>query len=688
MPLLVRPTAPPLWLGLVVAASLIVVESFLVLLLEYLAPGNTFGAVFLLGVLVVSAGWGFGLAVMTTLASALVYLYFHLETAGGVLPVRAEDWVAIVIFLPIALLANILAGQARLRAAEADHRRREAEASRDELSVLADQQAALRRVATLVARGATPSEVFAAVAGELARCLHVVNAGLLRYEADGTAIVVAVQYEPGITTMPVTGERIPLAGDNVGARVLHTGRAARIDSHEDASGPEAARIRAEGIHSIVGVPIIVDGRLWGSAIVGSRRPEPMPPDTEARIADFADLVGTAIANAATRAELQASRDELAVLAEQQAALRRVATLVARGVSPSEVFSVVADEMARCLHSANASVSSFENGMVTVVAVAALTPGIKRAPRAGERHTLLEGDNIASRVFHTGRAARLDGVELQNAPGSIAARLRKMGLRSTAAVPIIVDERVWGMAAVGSLRPEPLPTDTEARMSDFADLVATAIANAATRAELIASRARIVAAADETRRRLERDLHDGAQQRLVSLGLELRVAEALTPPERNDLKEQLSHIVSGLTGVSEDLREFSRWIHPAILSKGGLGSAIRTLARRSAVPVTVDVAVDRRLPESAEVAAYYVISETLTNVAKHAHASEVNVSARAEEDTLDLVIADDGVGGADSRNGSGLIGLMDRVEALGGHLEITSPVGSGTSLHVTIPLEPV
>ena len=238
----------------------------------------------------------------------------------------------------------------------------------------------------------------------------------------------------------------------------------------------------------------------------------------------------------------------------------------------------------------------------------------------------------------------------------------------------------------SMRPEPIPADTEARVGYFADLVATAIANAATRAELVASRARIVAAGDEARRRLERDLHDGAQQRLVSLGLELRLAEESIPPRRNDLKERLSHIVSGLTGVAEDLQEFSRGIHPAILSKGGLGSAIRTLARRSAVPVTHDIAVDRSLPESAEVAAYYVVSEALTNAAKHAQASEVHVSATAEDGNLCLVIRDDGVGGADSRRGSGLIGLMDRVEALGGRLEITSQVGSGTSLHVIIPIE--
>jgi signal transduction histidine kinase len=246
--------------------------------------------------------------------------------------------------------------------------------------------------------------------------------------------------------------------------------------------------------------------------------------------------------------------------------------------------------------------------------------------------------------------------------------------------------VWGTAALGSLRPEPLPPDTEARMSGFADLVATAIANAATRTELIASRARIVAAADDGRRRLERDLHDGAQQRLVALGLQVRLAEASVPPSLQALGEQLGDIVSGLTGVTTDLQEISRGIHPSILSKGGIGPALKTLVRRSAVPVTLELAIDRRLPDSVEVGAYYVVSEALTNAAKHAGAAHVAVRGQAKDDVLSLSISDDGIGGADFGKGSGLIGLRDRVEALGGRMRIVSPAGSGTSLDVTIPLD--
>ena len=254
------------------------------------------------------------------------------------------------------------------------------------------------------------------------------------------------------------------------------------------------------------------------------------------------------------------------------------------------------------------------------------------------------------------------------------------------MPIIVNGRLWGAANIASPRPEPLPPDTEARVGDFADLVATAIANADARTELTASRARIVAASDAARRRFERDLHDGAQQRLVSLGLQLRTTEASLPPECHILREQVSGIVRGLTGVSQDLQEISRGIHPAILSRGGLGPALKTLARRSAVPVELHLCIDRRLPDPAEVAAYYVVAEALTNAAKYAQASEVAVSVNADEANLCLSIVDDGVGGADPHKGSGLIGLIDRVEALGGQLRISSVVGSGTSLLATIPVK--
>jgi signal transduction histidine kinase len=502
---LLPPTARSLTVGIVVAAMLIGAETLLVYLLEQVAPGMAFGVVYLLGVLVISAGWGFGLAAMTSVASALAFDYFHMRP-GSIVPTDAHDAVAITMFLVVALAANTLAGLARARAVEADQRRREADLNAEQAHALAELQAALRRVATLVARGVTPAEVYAAVATELARCLGVCYSALWRYEPDGAAtLLVTRDDDPGLKQMPV-GARFSLKGESVPAMVLHTGRPARIDSYEKAAGSTAARLRDLGLRAAVGAPIVVDGRVWGAAIVGSSRPEPMPPDTEERVADFTDLVATAIANAQAHAELNASR------------------------------------------------------------------------------------------------------------------------------------------------------------------------------------ARIVAAADDARRRFERNLHDGAQQRLVSLGLQLRTAETSVPSGLRSLKEQISDVVDGLVGVSEEVQEISRGIHPAILSKGGLGPALKTLGRRSTVPVELDVVVDRRLPESAEVAAYYVVAEALANAAKHARASQVTLRAEAGNANLRLSIRDDGIGGADSAKGSGLTGLIDRVEALGGKMAISSQLGSGTSLLVEIPVD--
>lgn len=203
--------------------------------------------------------------------------------------------------------------------------------------------------------------------------------------------------------------------------------------------------------------------------------------------------------------------------------------------------------------------------------------------------------------------------------------------------------------------------------------------------LNASRARIVAASDAARRQVERNLHDGVQQRLVTSMLRLRLAEQLVPNELDDLKQQLADVASELTDVSTELQELSRGLHPAILSQGGLASALNTLASRSTVPLTLDAAIDRQLPESVEVAAYYVVAEALANAAKHAQASEVTVCAHRADDHLRISVQDDGIGGAEISNGSGLIGLKDRVESLGGTIRLVSPRGGGTSLHVTIPL---
>jgi signal transduction histidine kinase len=374
--------------------------------------------------------------------------------------------------------------------------------------------------------------------------------------------------------------------------------------------------------------------------------------------------------------LQASQAELRLLAEEQAALRRVATLVARRASPSAVFDAVAAEVRGLLPAPATRLLRLEpDGTATVVA-ARSDPDIEIPVGT---NMALDGDNVGGMVTRSGRPARMDS--LDHAGGPIATLARRLGIRSAVGVPISVEGRLWGVMVAAWTDEDP-PADTETRMTQFTEVVATAIADAARRVELAASRARIVATADETRRRIERDLHDGAQQRLVSLGLTLRGAADAAAPH---LKAQLLNAADDLGGVVDELRELSRGIHPAILSQG-LKPALKNVVRRSKVPVEIQVRTDRRFPQPVEVTAYYVLVETLTNAAKHANASRVRVEVEAADATLELRIRDDGVGGADPCGGTGLMGLRDRVEALGGELAIDSPAGGGTSIRASIPLD--
>jgi len=383
--------------------------------------------------------------------------------------------------------------------------------------------------------------------------------------------------------------------------------------------------------------------------------------------------------------LAASRDELRQVADEQAALRRVATLVALGVPPLEVFHAVACETGRVLGAAESQVARFEPDGTASVAGAWKRPGSPGPPPSlGWRWTPSEA-SLAGRIKRTGKPARVSSYD--GASPDASAWARERGICCSAGSPVIVEGRAWGMilAFFGSDAPARTGDDTEQRLFAFTELVAMAVANTESRTQLAASRARVVAAADETRRRIERDLHDGTQQRLISLALELRTAQARLPAGQQDVPAQWSRTAHGLTDVIQELREISRGLHPAVLEKRGLAPALRELVRRGSIPVQLDVRVSGRLPERVEVAAYYVVSEALTNAAKHSEASVVNVEARVAGDALRLVVTDDGVGGADPSRGSGLVGLGDRVEAAGGRLDITSPPGGGTSLVATIPL---
>jgi signal transduction histidine kinase len=299
------------------------------------------------------------------------------------------------------------------------------------------------------------------------------------------------------------------------------------------------------------------------------------------------------------------------------------------------------------------------------------------------HWTLERGTVSELVFRTGAPGRVSAY-VSNGP--FVARIRARGIVSSVGCPIVVGRNLWGVAIASSSTAEPLPGDTERRMLEFTELAAAAIANAQGNADLKASRARVVAAADEARRRIERDLHDGTQQRLVSLGLELRSVEDAIPPEMEELRQQLADTTKSLEGAVIDLQELSRGLHPAVLAKGGLQPALAVLARRSAVPVELDVALRGRLAQQLEVTVYYVVCEALTNATKHAFASVVHVSLTASEGVIRLSIRDDGVGGADPSCGSGLIGLTDRIETLGGKISIITPAQGGTSLLVELPLD--
>ena len=545
--------------------------------------------------------------------------------------------------------------------------------ARQEVSALADEQAALRRVATLVARGEPPRGVFAAVAQEAGRLLPADLTLIGRYMEDAAT---------GIVGWSATGEPVPaprrvgLGGRNVTETVRKTGRPARLDTYADASGDAADYARATGISSTVGVPISVEGHLWGIMVAAAVHGQLLPPNTEARLAGFTELVGTAIANAE-------AREELRRVADEQAALRRVATLVAQGAPSAAVFDAVTEEVGRLLP-VDVTVLSRYDPDGYILRVGEWSSGPDPIPSA--QRTRVGGRNASTLVFETGRPARVDYFGDDSRPGNPA--WREAGLSSSVGAPISVEGRLWGLVVVMSTSAEPLPPDTEERLAGFTELVATAIANAEAHAELKASRARIVATADQTRRRIERDLHDGAQQRLVTLALQVREAQAEVPPQLDRLNAELDRVAVGLSSTLDELREFARGIHPVILAKEGLAPALKTLARRSSIRVKLDIRTQERFPEHVEVAAYFVISEALANAAKHARASGVHVQVEATSGVLRLDVRDDGVGGADPARGSGLIGLRDRVEAVGGTFTVKSRHGKGTRLLIELPVRPL
>jgi GAF domain-containing protein len=535
---------------------------------------------------------------------------------------------------------------------------------------LADEQAALRRVATLVARAVPPDELFVAVIAEVGRLLGADLTGMIRYEADGTVTPVAAWAAVG--EHPEVRGRWSLEWDRTATTIARTGRPAREDHWADVSGPIAEFVRDQmGVKSTVGSPVVMEGRVWGALVVHSTREEPLAAGTEERLVDFTELVATAISNSEARAEVER-------LAEEQAGLRRVATLVAQESPGEDVFAAVAEEVGRLLRVDDTRLVRYEDdGTVTVVAS---WGKLAEAVPVGTNMTL-QGTSVTTLVLRTERPARIN--DYSQADGPVAEYMRSKGIRSAVGTPILVEGRVWGAMIIGSLQDEPLPADTELRVGEFTELIATAIANIQASSDLAASRARLVEATDEERRRVVRDLHDGAQARLVHTVITLKLASQALQPGDAQAGALVNEALEQAERATAELRELSHGILPTVLTRGGLRAGVEALAATMPVPIANDVAVGRLLAV-VEATAYFVVAEALTNVAKHAHARHAKVTARTDDGTLHVHIRDDGVGGAQP-DGSGLLGLGDRLALLDGQLRIDSPPGGGTHVAAAIPI---
>jgi PAS domain S-box-containing protein len=369
-----------------------------------------------------------------------------------------------------------------------------------------------------------------------------------------------------------------------------------------------------------------------------------------------------------------------MLAAEQAALRRIATLVAGDAPPRAVFALVTEEVGRLLGLPSASIVRYEADARATI-VGSWVTGVDNGLPVGTRFAL-EGDTVVALVRRTGEPARLDSY--QGVKGQLAEHLRGQGYGSSVAAPVQVGGRLWGVLVTSAYRPGDLPHGAEERLLDFAELVAQAIANADAHEKLAASRIRLVEAGDSERRRLERNLHDGAQQRLVALAVRLRLIQSRLEHDPAAAHRELDQASAELSGALEELRELARGIHPAVLTDRGLAAAVVALADRAPVPVDIGALPEERLSPAVEAAAYYIISEAVTNVAKYARASHVSVLVRDDGACTLVEVADDGVGGADPAKGSGLRGIADRVEALQGRLSVTSPPGAGTRIEAEIP----
>jgi signal transduction histidine kinase len=535
----------------------------------------------------------------------------------------------------------------------------------EELERVAEEQAALRRIATLVAAGATEETIAAAVSAEVGGLFAAQRASVVRWDGDTIRVIGSW---PSDADTPPAGAVLSYGGDTLAARVVETAAPARIESADDLKTEFGRQRWAElGYHASIGAPIMVDRKVWG--VVAALRTEAgdaFPLGDEDRLRDFSALVAQAIVNAD-------ARSEAAALMAEQSSLRQIATLVAAGHAKSAVLDAVTAEAGLLFGATHVTVVRWEGVHDEVVVDAAWSaPAIEPVDKRTLYHPDPDGPTLG--VLETGTARR--GTEVSPERGTLA----------VIAAPMIISRSLFGALTAARDAEEPFPAGAELRLRSFADLAAQSIANDRAQAELRASRARIVRTADEARLRLERNLHDGAQQRLVSVSLALRLVEQMLVADPSTAHVVLHEASSELAEALQELRELARGLHPAALSEHGLEPALAAVSARAPFPVEITGIPDERLPGAVEAAIYYVVSESLTNAAKHGAASSATVALSRADDVVTVEIADDGRGGASLDAGSGLRGLVDRVEALGGELAVSSPHGGGTLVRAELPLE--
>ena len=514
------------------------------------------GAACLAAVLYVARRWGLAYAAPAAIAFLVAFDWYVLPPTRPFGVPRATDAATLVVYIAVGVLIGQLAARARHRAAASEIGR----------TVLAGEQAALRRVATQVAQGEPPPAIFLAVAREVGELFRMDAARVVRYLSDEEVFEHPGWHRAGHPEPPFGPA--PLEDFSLAAAVRRTGRAVLVADYA-AAVPEGSVGHRLGIRAGMAAPIVVDGALWGAVAGWWCNRDTPPSDIDVRLAGFTELVATAIANAA-------SHEEQARLVEEQEALRRVATLVASEPPSREVFAAVAGELARLLTIDSAVIYRFEHdGTATVVAVwgsgAGMLPVDKNVP--------LDGDHVAGRVKRSGRVMRID--DMTQASGDLGRIVRRLGMRSAVGAPIVVGSRVWGAIVAATHGPDPLPPTTETRVTEFTELVATAIANVAARAEVAQSRARIVAAADAERRRVVRDLHDGAQQRLVHTVITLNLARASSRGGR--AAELVDEALDNAQRANRELRRLAHGILPAALTRGACRRASPGWRRRCRFP---------------------------------------------------------------------------------------------------------